>query len=72
MEPRKNELVQQAFLPHEADVICGVVMSSKLPADRQVWATTANGLFSVSKMALEMVLGDALGTASDSNSLRKF
>ena len=50
-------------------------MSSKLPADRQVWATTANGLFSVRsayKMALEMVLGDALGTASDSNNLRKF
>ena len=71
----KNEQVQQVFLLHEADVICGVALSSKLPADRQVWAPTANGLFSTRsayKIAVEMASRDASGTASDSSNLRRF
>ena len=43
----KNDLVQQIFLPHEVDAIFGIVLSTNLPDDKQIWAPTANGIFSV-------------------------
>ena len=43
----KNELVRQVFLPHEAELICSIALSANLPANKQVWASTHNGIFSV-------------------------
>ena len=33
-----SELIWDVFLPHEAKVILGLVLSSHLPEDRLVWA----------------------------------
>ena len=30
----KNDLVQQIFLPHEVDAICGIALSINLPDDK--------------------------------------
>ena len=30
----KNDLVQQIFLPHEVDAICGIALSTNLPYDK--------------------------------------
>ena len=30
----KNDLVQQIFLPHEVDAICGIALSTNLPDDK--------------------------------------
>ena len=71
----KNDLVQQIFLPHEVDAICGIVLSTNLPDDKQIWAPTANGIFSVRsayKIAVEMGSGDAVVAMSDDSNLRKF
>ena len=60
----KNELVREVFLPHETDKICGIALSANLPADKQVWAPTTNGLFSVRsayKIAMEMRLVVVVG-----------
>lgn len=32
--------VQQLFLPHEADIICGILLSIRLPPDRMIWGLT--------------------------------
>ncbi|KAL4626503.1 hypothetical protein ACB092_05G101100, partial [Castanea dentata] len=64
----KTDLVQQLFLPHEADAICGIALSSNLPDDKRIWAPTANGGFSVRsayKIAVEMGVEDATGSMSD-------
>ncbi|XP_075665346.1 uncharacterized protein LOC142635011 [Castanea sativa] len=71
----KTDLVQQFFLPHEADAICGIALSSNLPDDKKIWAPTANGGFSVRsayKIAVEMGVGDATGSMSDDGNRRKF
>ena len=33
-----SELIWDVFLPHKAKVILGLVLSSRLPEDRLVWA----------------------------------
>lgn len=71
----KTDLVWQVFLPHEADIICGIALSTNLLDDKQVWASTTNGLFSVRsayKLAMEMSLGAPVGDVSDGSHLRKF
>lgn len=71
----KNELVQRLFLPHEADAICFIALSSKLPEDRQVWAPTAIGNFSVRgayKIEEELASRDDMGSAFDVSKLRIF
>lgn len=60
----KNVLVCNVFLPHEADIICGIALSANLPVDKQVWASTTNGLFSARsayKLAMEMRLAASMG-----------
>jgi len=57
------------------DIIQGISLSSKLLDDRLVWASTANGMFtmrSAYKIAMEMHLGAALGTVFDDSNSRKF
>ncbi|XP_030957684.1 uncharacterized protein LOC115979763 [Quercus lobata] len=36
----RTEVVQQLFLPHEADIILGIPLSSRSPDDRIIWAHT--------------------------------
>ena len=43
----KEDVVRNTFLPHEAEVILGIPLSSFPTEDRRVWSATANGLFSV-------------------------
>lgn len=35
------------FLPHEADIIKSIPISSRLPPDMLIWTETRNGLFTV-------------------------
>ena len=42
----KTEMVGNSFLPHEASIILGIPLSSRLPLDRPTWGLTANGVFS--------------------------
>ena len=41
------DLIRTTFLPHEAEVILGIPISSVAPEDSQVWAKTPNGTFTV-------------------------
>ena len=62
-------------MPHEADVITGIALSSHVPEDRQIWALTGNGRFTVRSaysVAMEMVENGGKGTVSDEGPLRKF
>lgn len=65
---RKTELIQRIFSPHEADIICGIALSSHLPDDKQIWASTANGRFSVRsvyKLATDLTSGSGVASASE-------
>lgn len=71
----KNELVQQIFLPYEANAICGIALSANLPIDKHAWAPMVNGIFSVQsayKIVVEMGSGDEAGAMSDDSNLRNF
>ena len=71
----KDDLVRQVFLPHEADTICGIALSSTLPPDKLVWAPTVNGQFSVRsayKLATELGRSAKSGELSDGSRLRRF
>ena len=71
----KNELVRQVFLPHEAELICSIALSANLPANKQVWASTHNGIFSVRsayKLAMEMSSAVPVGEMSDTSQLMRF
>jgi len=70
----KNDLERQVFLPHEADLIYGIALSTNLLADKQVWALTPNGLFSIRsayKLAMETRSVTPVGAVSDGRHLRK-
>ena len=71
----KNELVQQVFLPHEANLICSIALSANLTGDKQVWALMHNGIFSVQsayKLVMEMSSTAPVGGVSDGSQLRRF
>lgn len=71
----KIKLIQSIFLPHEADSITGIALSSLLPDDKLVWAPTGNGRFSIRsayKVAMEMANGKRKAVVSDDSQLRKF
>ena len=56
-------------------MIQGIALSSRMRKDRQVWASTANGYFSVKSaynLVVEMSKGFAYGEASDGSNFRKF
>lgn len=55
----KTNLIKSIFLPHEVNDICSIALSLKLPEDRQVWAPTNNGKFSV-RSATEWLLSSPL------------
>jgi len=71
----KNKLVRQVFVPYEADLICSIALSANLPVDKQVWALTHNGIFSVRsayKLAMEMSSAVLVGGVFDNSQLRRF
>ena len=43
----RTTLVQQTFLPHKAEELLSIPLSSMNPADSLVWAMTPNGCFTV-------------------------
>ena len=43
----KAQVLDALFLPYEAEVIKGIPLSSRLPADKLIWAETPNGKFNV-------------------------
>ena len=43
----KVDLIKETFLPHEADVIIGMPLSSRLPEDSLLWALSKNGNFTL-------------------------
>ena len=43
----KVGVVDALFLPHEAEAIKAIPISSNLPEDKQIWAWSTNGVFSV-------------------------
>ena len=36
----RTKVVQQLFMPHEADIILGIPLSTRRPDDRIIWAHT--------------------------------
>ena len=43
----KSSVLDSLFLSHEAELIKGIPLSSRLPDDRLIWAKASNGKFSV-------------------------
>ena len=71
----KMELIHRIFLPHEADTIGGIALSSNLPMDLQIWAATTNGRFNVRSaywLAMEPTPGNGASSTSDNRNMRKF
>ena len=71
----KTEAVDVLFLPHEAEEIKKIPLSSCLPADRQIWACNPNGVFNVRSaywVAREMGRPRNFSSGSDEGSNRKF
>ena len=68
-------LLNIIFLPFEVEEIAGIPLSIRLPDDKQMWAETSNGLFSVRsayKLALELENDKEAGSSSDGSHLRRF
>nr|XP_023875178.1 uncharacterized protein LOC111987686 [Quercus suber] len=41
----KSTVIDALFLPHEADIMKSISISSRLPPDKLIWTETRNGLF---------------------------
>ena len=71
----KSEIIDALFLPFEADIIKSIPLSSRLPVDKQLWAESSNGLFSVRSayaVAMRMSQKATNGAPLDSNQQRGF
>ena len=71
----KTEVVDALFLPHEAKVIKIIPLSMHLPVDKQVWACSSNGVFTVRSaywVAVQMSKGVGNWSCSDGRQNRKF
>ena len=66
-ETWKQEVLNQVFLPHEAEKIEGIALSSSPQEDKQIWAPTSSGLFIVRSaywIVMEEVPKGGLASAS--------
>ena len=63
----KTEAVQQLFLPHEAEIILGIPLSIRRPADCIIWAHTPSGMFTTCSAYKLLVSCDASSSAGGSN-----
>ena len=71
----KTDLVCNVFLPHEVNLICGIALCANMLEDKQVWALTNNGFFSVRsayKLVIELRSDAQVGIRSDGSHLRRF
>ena len=63
----KSELVQQLFLPHEAEIILGIPLRIRCPVDRIIWAHTLSGMFTTSSAYKLLVSCESVSNAGTSN-----
>ena len=71
----KSEVIDNLFIPQQAELIKSIPLSATLPADKIVWAETTNGNFTVRsayKLAASLFKSKTCGTTSDGSLLRKF
>jgi len=71
----KSEIIDALFLPFEANIIKSIPLSSRLPVDKQLWAKSSNGLFSMRStyaIAMRMSQKATNGAPSDSNQQLRF
>ena len=71
----KIGVVDALFLPHEVEAIKAIPISSNLPEDKQIWAWSSNGAFSVKNaywVVSQMSLNDSMGSSSDGSQERSF
>ena len=71
----KKPVIDANFLPHEAELIKSIPLSSRLSDDTLVWAATSNGLFfvrSAYRLAMEESQPSNSGTSSDASMNRRF
>ncbi|XP_065634479.1 uncharacterized protein LOC136069649 [Quercus suber] len=71
----KMQVIDTLFLPHEAENIKSIPLSTHLPPDKLIWAATTNGLFSVRsayRLAMENSQAENVGSSSNGRGLRSF
>ena len=71
----KSSVIDALFLPHEADIIKSIPISSRLPPDKLIWTETRNGLFTVRNayhLAMTQSSSKSRGTSSDNSTLKRF
>ena len=71
----KVSVIDVLFLPHEAELIKSIPLSSRLPKDKLIWALSPNGQFSVrSAFSLVVSISQAIGrgASSDAGLVRRF
>ena len=71
----KTQIIDAIFLPHEAELIKSIPLSSCLPEDTIVWAATPNGLFTVRsayRLAMEESRSSNRASSSDPSKTRRF
>lgn len=78
INPEKGEceagLVQQIFLPNDAETILSIPLSNRLPPDKVIWAVNKNGRFSVRsayRLAMEEVWKERNGDSSDCSTMKQ-
>ena len=64
----RTEVVQQLFMPHEADIILGISLSTCRPDDHIIWAHTPSGMFTTCSAYKMLVFLDISTSAGGSNS----
>ena len=71
----KTQIIDAIFLPHEAELIKSIPLSSCLPEDTIVWAATPNGLFTVRsayRLEMEESRSSNRASSSDPSKTRRF
>ena len=63
----RTEAIQQMFMPHEADIILGISLSTRRPDDRIIWAHMLTGMFTTSSAHKILVSCDISSSAGGSN-----
>ncbi|XP_030924592.1 uncharacterized protein LOC115951551 [Quercus lobata] len=71
----KTEVLDNLFIPHEADLTKSIPLSVILPTDKLVWAETSTRNFTIRsayKLVVNLFTPATYGTTSDGSLLRKF
>ena len=63
----RTEVVQQLFMPHEADIILGIPLSIHRPDDCIIWAHTPSGMFTTCSAYKMLVSCDNSSSVGGSN-----